>query len=88
MSPKKKTDPAEAPPASPVDPDVALVEAAFAAGNNSAVRHFAATSTSPAAKEAAQRLMAKVVVDRQQLLAGLIGLIVVSVVAALTLTRG
>lgn len=88
MSPKKKNDTAEAPPAAPVDRDVALVEAAFAAGNNSAVRHFAATSTSPPAKEAAQRLMAKIVVERQQLLAGLVGLIVVSIVAVLTLTRG
>jgi hypothetical protein len=85
---KKKSETAEALPATPVDRDVAIVEAAFAAGNNSAVRHFAATSTSPPAKEAAQRLLAKIVVEREQILAGVVGLIVVSIVAALTLTRG
>lgn len=89
MSQKKKTEaPEAAPAAAPVDREVALVEAAFAAGNNSAVRRFALTSTSPPAKELAGRLMAKVVVEREQVLAGVVAIIVVSIVAALTLVRG
>jgi P pilus assembly chaperone PapD len=86
MSSKKKNDTPEA--ASTVDPDVVMVEAAFAAGNNSAVRALATSSTSPPARELAQRLMAKVVVEKEQVLAGVVGLIVVSIAAALTLVRG
>lgn len=89
MSTKKKSETAEAATAAaPVDRDVALVEAAFAAGNNSAVRHLAATSTSPPAKELALRLMDKIVVEREQVLAGVVAIIIVSIAAALTLVRG
>jgi hypothetical protein len=42
-----------------VDPEVSRVERAFAAGNFSLVRTLAATPSSPAAKEAAERLMPK-----------------------------
>ena len=88
MSQKNKPASSEAPTAAPVDSEVARVEAAFAAGNNSAVRRFAQTSSSPPAKELAQRLLAKVVVEREQVFAGVIAIIVVSIAAALTLVRG
>jgi hypothetical protein len=89
MSQKKKPDAPEATPAAaPVDREVALVEAAFAAGNNSAVRRFAEMSSSPPAKELAQRLLTKVLVEREQVLAGIVAIIVVSIAAALTLVRG
>jgi hypothetical protein len=88
MPQKNKPAAPEATPAAPVDREVAMVEAAFAAGNNSAVRRFAQTSTSPPAKELAQRLLPKVVVEREQVLAGVVALLVVSIAAALTLVRG
>jgi len=71
-----------------VDRDTAMVEAAFAAGNFSMVRSLAKTSTSPPAKELAARLMPRVVVERDQALAGLVAIIVVAIVAALVLVRG
>jgi hypothetical protein len=71
-----------------VDKDTALVEAAFAAGNFSMVRALAKTSTSPPAKELAARLMPRVVVERDQVLAGVVAIIVVAIVAALVLVRG
>jgi len=85
MPQKNKPD---APEATPVDREVAMVEAAFAAGNNSAVRRFARTSSSPPAKELAQRLLPKVLVDGEQVLAGVVAIIVVSIAAALTLVQG
>lgn len=94
MAKKSKPAPTDAAanspaPAAPADRDVALVEAAFAAGNNTMVRQLAATSASPPAKELAQRLVAtRVVIDQQQILAGVVGLIVVAIAAALTLVRG
>ncbi len=74
--------------AAPVDKDTALVEAAFAAGNFSMVRALAKTSTSPPAKELAARLMPRVVVERDQVLAGVVAIVVVAIVAALVLVRG
>lgn len=93
MAKKKQNDGADttvAPAASApgTDRDLALVEAAFAAGNNSMVRALAQTSTSPPAKELAQRLIAnKVVLQREQVLAGVVAIIVVGLVAAMTLVR-
>jgi hypothetical protein len=74
--------------AAPADKDTALVEAAFAAGNFSMVRALAKTSTSPPARELAARLMPRVAVERDQVLAGVVAIIVVAIVAALVLVRG
>jgi hypothetical protein len=71
-----------------VDPEVSRVERAFAAGNFALVRSFAATSSSPGAKEAAERLVPKMSVQREQALVGVAGLLVISVAAALTLVSG
>jgi hypothetical protein len=84
MSSKKRTDAPDAPP----DHDVVVVEAAFAAGNNSAVRALAKSSSSPPARELAERLMVKIHVEKEQVLAGVVAFIVVSIAAALTLVRG
>ncbi len=68
-----------------VDADVQQVERAFAAGNFSAVREIANSSTSPPAKEAALRLFPRMNLERDQLLTGVAGLLVISIAAAFVL---
>ena len=75
-------------PAPTVDSEVNRVERAFAAGNFSLVRSLAATSSSPAAKEAAERLLPKMSVQREQALVGVAGLLVITIAAALSLVAG
>ncbi len=72
----------------PVDTDMAIVEAAFASGNYAMVRSQAKNAASPPARELAQRLMPRIVVDRDQVLAGVVAIIVVAMAAALSLVRG
>ena len=85
---KKKSEVEAAPVVVAVDADVQKVERAFAAGNFSAVRSVAASSSSPAATEAAQRLMPRMNLERDQLLTGVVGLLVISIAAALVLVPG
>lgn len=75
-------------PAVAVDPEVSRVERAFAAGNFSLVRALASSSSSPAAKEAAERLVPKMSVQREQALVGVAGLLVITIAAALSLVAG
>jgi len=84
----KKPEAAVVVPAVVVDAEVVQVERAFAAGNFSAVRKIAATSSSPSAKEAANRLMPRMSLERDQLLTGAAGLLVISIAAALVLVTG
>ena len=58
--PAKDTAPATS---GPVDSDMAIVEAAFASGNYAMVRSQAKNAASPPARELAQRLMPRIVVD-------------------------
>ena len=74
--------------AAPVDTELALVEAAFATGNYAMVRSQAKNAASPPARERAQRFLPRIVVDRDQVLAGVVAIIVVAMAAALSLVRG
>ena len=102
MAKKKKQPPSTspsapsssaAPPSSPVpvtpaaaDAEAARLDAAFGLGNFSMVRQLAATASTAEAKVAADRLMALVRVEKEQVIVGLIGLAVVLLAAALTLS--
>ncbi|HEY1100537.1 MAG TPA: hypothetical protein VGF99_16470 [Myxococcota bacterium] len=83
----KKTEAAVAPVVA-ADPELATVERAWKLGNMSMVRTLAASATSPAAKEAAQRLLPQFVVEKETALVGLAGLAVILVAAALSLVAG
>ncbi|MDP2344874.1 MAG: hypothetical protein Q8O67_28270 [Deltaproteobacteria bacterium] len=97
MAKKKKQQPSETssssssaavPSASavaPADAQVAQLESAYALGNFSRVRELAAAATSPEAKSAVDRIMVRVVVEKEQAIVGIIGLLVVLVACALTL---
>ena len=85
---KKKSEVEAVPVVVAVDVDAQKVERAFAAGNFSAVRNVAATSSSPSAKEAAERLMPRMSLERDQILTGVAGLLVISIAAALVLVTG
>jgi hypothetical protein len=87
MAKKPATDTATA-IAAPVDTELAIVEAAFASGNYAMVRSQAKNAASPPARELAQRLLPRIVVDRDQVLAGVVAIIVVAMAAALSLVRG
>jgi len=99
MAKKKSAEASEpstsaAPPAAvtsttPAEPEVARVDAAFAAGNYSMVRAIAASATSsPPARERAQALMPKIVVEQAQALPAVAAILVLCIVAALVLTTG
>jgi hypothetical protein len=70
-----------------VDAEAARLEAAYALGNFSLFRQLASSSSSSSseAKAAVDRLMGRVVIEKEQAIVGLIGLLVVLVAAALTL---
>ena len=77
--------PSSAAPVATADPESAQLEQAYALGNFSRVRELAATASSAEAKSLVERLMVRVVVEREQAIVGLIGLLVVLVACALTL---
>jgi hypothetical protein len=92
-SPSSSSSSSGAPPSSPQpssDPssEAARIERSYELGNFSAVRALAATATTPDGKAAAERLLPRVKVERQQLYVGLFGVAVVVTACFLALTMG
>jgi hypothetical protein len=100
MAKKKKADEATttapatsaAPTSTPAAPststDAQGIEAAFAAGNFSLARTMVARASTPEGKAAAARVLGLINVEKETLLVGLLGFVVVLTAAAITLTRG
>lgn len=73
-------------PAQAADPEVVRLQDSFEFGNFALVRTLAAQASSSSAKTTANLLMTQVTVEREQIIAGLIGLVVILIACALTLT--